>query len=202
MNHPFAAQAECDAALLEHAKAAAAWELLSDSFDGEAGDDADATAAKVNDWRTKAKRERDKMRRKPHEVLGLDRATATGDEVKKAYRRMSIKWHPDRHAAASDEHKHRAHLQFQRISAANDALEKRAANPYAAPRDAYAYSRRWARRDDDDDDDDDEEEEEEEEEAEDDDDAEASFARARRAWGSSREPSDSWSQYFDSKRRR
>ncbi|KAH8066924.1 hypothetical protein JL721_7916 [Aureococcus anophagefferens] len=127
----------------------------------------------------------------PHEVLGLESPRPSEDEVKRAYRKMSIKWHPDRHAAASDEHKHRAHLQFQRISAANDALEKRAADPYR-PYD-------WApHRDDDDDDDDDDDGHSDDDDDDDDDDAE--FDRARRAWGSSRDQSDSWSEYFRQKR--
>ncbi|KAH8065106.1 hypothetical protein JL722_2011 [Aureococcus anophagefferens] len=108
-DYPAAAdkRAECDAALLEHDKAAAAWEGLAASFAGETGDDAAATKAK-----------------------------------------------------------------FQRISAANDALEKRAADPYR-PYD-------WApHRDDDDDDDDDDDGHSDDDDDDDDDDAE--FDRARRA---------------------
>ncbi|KAH8069124.1 hypothetical protein JL720_12029 [Aureococcus anophagefferens] len=175
-DYPAAAdkRAECDAALLEHDKAAAAWEGLAASFAGETGDDAAATKAKVDAWNCKAAREREKLRFKPHEVLGLESPRPSEDEVKRAYRKMSIKWHPDRHAAASDEHKHRAHLQFQRISAANDALEKRAADPYR-PYD-------WAphRYDDDDDDDDDDGHSDDDD---DDDDDDAEFDRARRATG-------------------
>jgi hypothetical protein len=172
-DYPAAAdkRAECDAALLEHDKAAAAWEGLAASFAGETGDDAAATKAKVDAWTRKAAREREKLRFKPHEVLGLESPRPSEDEVKRAYRKMSIKWHPDRHAAASDEHKHRAHLQFQRISAANDALEKRAADPYR-PYD-------WApHRYDDDDDDDDDDGHSDDDDDDDDDDA-AEFDRAR-----------------------
>ncbi|KAH8067011.1 hypothetical protein JL720_12521 [Aureococcus anophagefferens] len=57
----------------------------------------------------------------------------------------------------------------------------------------------WAphRYDDDDDDDDDDGHSDDDD---DDDDDDAEFDRARRAWGSSRDQSDSWSEYFRQKR--
>lgn len=37
-----------------------------------------------------------------YDILGVNK-NATDDEIKKAYRRMSIKWHPDKHMTESDE---------------------------------------------------------------------------------------------------
>jgi curved DNA-binding protein len=53
-----------------------------------------------------------------YEVLGVAR-TAKAKEIKKAYRKLALKWHPDRHqAAAKDE----AEAKFKRISEANEVL--------------------------------------------------------------------------------
>ena len=50
-------------------------------------------------------------------------------ELKKAYRKKSLQWHPDRQASGTPEHKYRAHLMFQRISAAHDELQESASRP-------------------------------------------------------------------------
>jgi curved DNA-binding protein len=60
-----------------------------------------------------------------YEALGVAR-TATPEEIKKAYRKLALRWHPDRHAADRRAEATRA---FQRISEAYEVLsdpEKRA----------------------------------------------------------------------------
>ena len=60
-----------------------------------------------------------------YEVLGVAR-DASPDEIKKAYRKLALKWHPDRHQGAAAEE---AEREFKRISEANEVLsdpEKRA----------------------------------------------------------------------------
>lgn len=49
-----------------------------------------------------------------YEVLNLS-DTATSDEIKKAYRRLALVHHPDKHATADDETKGAASLKFQQI---------------------------------------------------------------------------------------
>ena len=120
--YPVAAdrRAECDAKLLEHAKASACWELLAEETD-------DLQKARL--WRSKASAERDKAARRPHEVLGLSSPRNSPAELKKAYRKMSLRWHPDRQASGTPEHKYRAHLMFQRISSAHDTLQEASQRP-------------------------------------------------------------------------
>jgi curved DNA-binding protein len=60
-----------------------------------------------------------------YEVLGVGRS-AGADEIKKAYRRLALEWHPDRHPA---EKRDAAEAKFKRISEAYEVLsdaEKRA----------------------------------------------------------------------------
>ena len=120
--YPVAAdrRAECDAKLLEHAKAAEAWESLADDADD---------LQKARTWRSKAQAERAKASRRPHELLGLESPRCSPAELKKAYRKKSLQWHPDRQASGTPEHKYRAHLMFQRISAAHDELQESASRP-------------------------------------------------------------------------
>ncbi|KAF9451040.1 DnaJ-domain-containing protein [Macrolepiota fuliginosa MF-IS2] len=61
-----------------------------------------------------------------YEVLHLTNK-ATADEIKKAYRRLALVYHPDKHATASDEAKANASLRFQQIGFAYAVLsdEKR-----------------------------------------------------------------------------
>lgn len=51
-------------------------------------------------------------------ILGVSN-NASEEEIKKAYKRLAIKWHPDRH---SEESKSEAEEKFAKISAANDIL--------------------------------------------------------------------------------
>eukprot|EP01071_Lankesteria_metandrocarpae_P013354 Lankesteria_metandrocarpae@DN7092_c0_g1_i1.p1 len=51
-------------------------------------------------------------------ILGVNRS-ATDDDLKKAYRKLAVKWHPDKHAA---ENKNRAEEMFKDIAEAYDVL--------------------------------------------------------------------------------
>jgi len=53
-----------------------------------------------------------------YEVLGVPR-TASDDDVRRAYRKLALKWHPDRHKAAG---KAEAEARFKRISEAYEVL--------------------------------------------------------------------------------
>lgn len=61
-----------------------------------------------------------------YEVLSL-RSDATPEAIKKAYRRLALTYHPDKHATASDEAKADASLKFQQLGYAYAVLsdEKR-----------------------------------------------------------------------------
>jgi DnaJ like chaperone protein len=56
-------------------------------------------------------------------VLEIER-TATDDEVKKAYRRMAMKHHPDKVATLGDDVKKAAEEKFKKISEAYDKIKK------------------------------------------------------------------------------
>lgn len=53
-----------------------------------------------------------------YKILGVSK-TATADEIKKAYRKLALKWHPDR---VAPEKKDEAQAKFQEIGAAFDTL--------------------------------------------------------------------------------
>lgn len=64
-----------------------------------------------------------------YNILGVDK-NATQDEIKKAFRKLSLKWHPDRQQGKSDEEKKAAEEKFKEISEAYETLsdkDKRAA---------------------------------------------------------------------------
>ena len=56
-------------------------------------------------------------------VLGVE-STATDDEVKKAYRQMAIKFHPDKVAQMGEEFQKGAKEKFQKIQDAYEAIKK------------------------------------------------------------------------------
>jgi len=56
-----------------------------------------------------------------YKILGIDK-NATQDEIKKAFRKASLKWHPDRWSNKSDEEKKQAEEKFKEISEANNVL--------------------------------------------------------------------------------
>lgn len=59
----------------------------------------------------------------PYKVLGIDQ-TATDDEVKKAYRRMAMKYHPDKVEGMGEEVKKNAEAQFREINEAYERIKK------------------------------------------------------------------------------
>ncbi len=57
----------------------------------------------------------------PYSVLGLSR-TAGADDLKRAYRRLSLAWHPDRHASGSDTQRADAERRFKLVNQAYVAI--------------------------------------------------------------------------------
>src|SRR5579875_593223 len=57
----------------------------------------------------------------PYAVLGVSR-TVTADDLKRAYRKLSMAWHPDRHAGASEARQQEAAHRFKLINAAYVAI--------------------------------------------------------------------------------
>jgi len=55
-----------------------------------------------------------------YKILEIER-TATNDEVKKAYRRMAMKYHPDKVSHLGDDYKKSADEKFRKV---NEAYEK------------------------------------------------------------------------------
>lgn len=62
-------------------------------------------------------------RKDPYRVLGID-SSATDDEVKKAYRRMAMKYHPDRVAGMSEELQRNAAEQMKEINEAYETIKQ------------------------------------------------------------------------------
>lgn len=56
-----------------------------------------------------------------YEVLGLQKG-ASDDEIKKAYRKMAVKWHPDKWQQASDSEKKKAEENFKEVAEAYEVL--------------------------------------------------------------------------------
>lgn len=61
------------------------------------------------------------MKKDYYEVLGVDK-NATEDDIKKAYRKLAAKWHPDRWANGTEEEKKKAEENFKEINEANSIL--------------------------------------------------------------------------------
>lgn len=64
-----------------------------------------------------------------YKVLGVGRG-ASDTDIKKAYRKLAMKWHPDKHSAATPAVKEKAEATFKKITEANEVLsdkEKRQA---------------------------------------------------------------------------
>lgn len=62
------------------------------------------------------------QRKDPYKVLGID-STATDEEVKKAYRRLAMKYHPDKVEGMGEEVKKNAEAQFREINEAYEQIK-------------------------------------------------------------------------------
>ena len=58
-----------------------------------------------------------------YKILEID-PTASDDEVKKAYRRMAMKYHPDKVSHLGEDFKQVAHEKFKKVQAAYDQIKK------------------------------------------------------------------------------
>ena len=58
----------------------------------------------------------------PYEVLGLTSHEASTGDVKSAYRKLALKWHPDKHADQPEEQQAEAEAMFHRLNLANAVL--------------------------------------------------------------------------------
>lgn len=61
------------------------------------------------------------MNKNYYDILGVQR-NASDDDIKKAYKKAAIKWHPDRWANKSEAEKKNAEEKFKEINEANDCL--------------------------------------------------------------------------------
>ena len=59
----------------------------------------------------------------PYKILEIDR-NATDEEVRKAYRRLAVKFHPDKVESLGEDVKRNAEEQFKKIQAAYDQIKK------------------------------------------------------------------------------
>lgn len=71
--------------------------------------------------RAAAKREKEAKRKDWYAILGLDR-NCNDDEIRKAYRKAALMYHPDKQATLGDEEKAKAEEKFKEVSEAYNVL--------------------------------------------------------------------------------
>ena len=54
-----------------------------------------------------------------YKILGIDK-NATDDQIKKAYRKAAVKWHPDRWTNKSEKERKNAEEKFKEAAEANE----------------------------------------------------------------------------------
>ena len=60
------------------------------------------------------------MKKDYYKILEIDRNASDAD-IKKAFKKLSIKWHPDKWSSKSEKEQKEAEEQFKKINEANDA---------------------------------------------------------------------------------
>jgi DnaJ family protein C protein 7 len=73
---------------------------------------------KIYDAQAKAKKA---SKKDFYKILGVEK-TAKEDEIKKAYRKLALKWHPDKHTSGTEEQKKQADKMFKDISEAYSVI--------------------------------------------------------------------------------
>ena len=58
-----------------------------------------------------------------YEILGIDK-NASEKEISKAFKKMSLKWHPDRWSTGTEEEKKIAEEKFKEINEAYETIKK------------------------------------------------------------------------------
>jgi DnaJ like chaperone protein len=58
-----------------------------------------------------------------YEILGVE-SSASDDDIKKAYRKMAVRYHPDKVASLGEEYQKGAKEKFQRIQEAYENIKK------------------------------------------------------------------------------
>jgi len=59
-----------------------------------------------------------------YKILGINR-TATDEEIKKAYKKKALQFHPDRHSSGTDEDRKQAEINFKEVGEAYSVLSDR-----------------------------------------------------------------------------
>ena len=95
-----------------HATTRRSWSDYTESSRSDSG---------YNNGRQQSYARTDNSGRDPYKILGID-STATDQEVKKAYRRLAMKYHPDRVETMGEEIKRNAEQQFKIINEAYETI--------------------------------------------------------------------------------
>lgn len=73
-------------------------------------------------WTTNESQNGGASRKDPYSVLGVDK-NATDEEIKKAYRRLAMKYHPDKVEGLGEDVKRNAEAQFREINEAYEQIK-------------------------------------------------------------------------------